>query len=595
MPDSSTLTDAQVQEYKNSALPESTRNAMANMQGPVKLEQLFPNNASLVSALKEHGHATTKTGRIGTITDKDGFVTAIAATVSRTPDTSYDTVSDFADYSITDSTDKDTKIQLFYKVYHREGMVNNAINRTAALVSSDGEFHVQRARQGNRKVPHVEDELTVLLNYWTKNVNARAIDSAVTGARGLPAIVNQATRQALIEGSWVGYGHEKTVDIATLNKSYILPMFLQSLTTRYLTIPPGLIGTGLERFLWKPPRTFISEITDPPNDAVKEAYEEAFSKEVIDALKKDGEVMLDKERVFHVKHRSVEFEGFGESMIEPALADISYKKTLQALDFVTVDAMINRIIIVKLGSDKPDSAYHNLEFAQKRLALLEEMFDTVDPNMTILWAGPDIDVLDIGAHGKIPDLDGRYDIAHERMLYSLGVPKSLLVGDGQGQTWAGYEGYKETLREVQNNFAQTFISMGERIAVNNGFDGVELSFEFDRTLLADQQANADLSIRSRKAGLASIRKTVADLGGDFESERRNRIIELGFEPDSDDVPTDEELFMAPRGLPGDTQTDIDGNVRDPGGDPGRPPNSQRENLNRERDPEKRQRKKPKEE
>jgi hypothetical protein len=587
-----TITPNDLEKMKAS-LPKAVQKA-AKENKPATLAQLFPENENMARALAEKGFISDGKRQIGVIMDPSGkYVEAIAAKVSRTPDRSYDIISDLSDFSLTQTDNRDQKMQLYYKIYHNEGIINNAINKTAALVSSKGTFFVQRARQGKRKIANVEDELTAVLNYWVKNVNARAVDSAVTGSRGLPGVLSQATRMALIEGSWIGYSHEKNVDIPSLGTSYQLPMFLQTMSTRYIVIPDGLVGTGLELFYWKPPRQFINKLTNPGDKDLKKVYDDAFSPEVVSSLKKDGQVLLEKERVFHVKHRGLDIEDFGESFIEPSLADLAYKRTLQALDFVIVDSLINRIIIIKLGSDDPESAYHNLEYAQKRLALLQRMFDTVDPSMTILWAGPDIDVLDVGVHGKVAELDGRYDIAHERLILALGVPRPLLTGDAQGQSWAGYEGYKQTLKELQDSFAQTLVAIGERIATNNGFEGVELTFEFDASVLADAAAAADLALRVRAQGLSSIRKAVSDLGGDFESERRNRLLEMGEDPDADTGLTDDEIFAAPLGMPGDTRVDQDGNLKDPGRDPtqGRPPDSQREDLKPERDLEKKQPKK----
>ena len=595
MPDKKTVTAPEVAEYIDT-LPETVRTAMEAMAAPAKVEDLFPKN--IADQLTRTGVANLDNNRkIGVITSSEGYVQAVAATVPRAPSHSYDIVKDIKEFSITRSDDRAELVQYYHSVYKADGMVNNAINKTAALVGADGEFFIQRARKGKRKVANVEDELLTVLNYWKKHVNARAVDSAVTGARGLEAICNQATRQALIEGSWIGYIHEKNVDIASLGKSYKLPMFLQSMSTRYITIPDGLVGTGLELFLWQPPRSLIAKLTNPNDKVLKKIYDDAFAgSDLLKDLKANGKAVLDKERVLHVKHRALDIEGFGESFVAPIISDLAYKRTLQALDFVTIDSLINRLMIIKVGSDNPESEYHNLEFAQKRLALLQRMFNTTDPSMTLLWAGPDIDVVDIGVHGKIAELDGRYATAHERQIFAMGVPKPLLIGEGVGQNWVGYEGYKETLKELQNNFAQMYIALGERIAVNNGFDGVELTFEFDRSVLADQTASADLALRVRKSGLSSIRKSISDLGGDYEAERRNRLIERGFEGDEESTTiTDEELFMAPRGMPGDTQTDIDGNVSDPGGEGGRPPDSQREDLGPERDPQKKSRKKPEDE
>lgn len=529
---------------------------------------------------------SAKTGQniiYGTV-DEDGMVYSMAASVDRKPTRSYDYVKNIRDFTQDSGNPRQEKIPTWYRIVKQEGILNNAINKTAAFVGSDGEFSIRSAKKGKKRVEGVKSELGSILDYWKRNVNASPRTSAITGARGLSSIINQGTRQALIEGSWIGLTHDAKIEVPSLGNSYTLPMFIQTMSTQYLDVPEALVGTGLELFIWKPPKKTVDAITNP-NENVKSLINNSFDKEVISQLSSNGEVILDPERVIHIKHRGFETEPFGNSFVEPVVSDLAYKRSLQALDFVTIEALINRLVIVTVGSDNPDSKYHNIEFAQQRLNLLQRMFNTVDPAMTILWAGPDINVIDIGAHESIADLDGRYEVAHERLLFSMGVPRALLDGSSGGdQIWAAYEGYRETLKEIQDSFAQALVSIGERIAEANGFEGVELSFEFDRAVLADQTSASDLALRARKAGLYSIKKTLSDLGVDYLTERRNRRLERGLDPEGEDV-TDEELFSPPLGMPGDTRTDPNGNVVDPGGEGGRPPGSQREDLsNKERDP-----------
>lgn len=557
---------------------------------PMHIDELFTGEAER-NSIKKNGMATI-TGRGGTqietsvLTDKEGYVISVAAKVVRQPSASYDYVKSIEDFSTVETETRENKIPVWHKIYSKEGVVNNAINVGASLVSAEGEFYVRRAKQGNRKSTKVKEELAILLDFWKRRVNARSLDSSVTSAKGLPALIDQATRQSMIEGSWVGYEYQDTVDVPALGKSYMLPMYIQSFSTQYIKIPDIFVGTDLEQFLWEPPRDFINKVTSVTDPRLKPIVEQAFPKEIIDELRKNRNVLLDRERVWHIKHRGINTQAFGESFIEPVVSDLAYKRALQALDFVTIDSLVNRIIIVKVGSDNENSDYHNIEFAQQRLQLLKRLFDSVDPNMNLLWAGPDIEVVDVGAHNSIADLDGRWQIAHERIFMSLGTPKALISGEAaQGQIWAAYEGYREKLRALQNAWKAALEQAGERIAANNGFEGTEITFEFSRNVLADQTANADLALRTYKAGLSSLRQAVPALGGDFEATRRGRILELGLDPESDTLPPDIEIFSPPIGMPGDTRTNQDGNVVSPNGDPGRPPNSQREPLSNNKPPE----------
>lgn len=574
-----------------------------NSSRPLPLEELFPgeHNAHIRDSLRTNGVAQVIGGKqsatfnIAASLNADGCVTAVAAKISRTPSRSFDFVKDIKDFTEDTGTPRADKMPIFYRIYRQEGLINNAINKSAALVSSEGTYYVRRAKKGNRKLSTVQDELFVLLDFFVRNVNARGLDSAVTGARGLPAVIDQGSRQAFIEGSWVGYTHTSPVFIPSLNKKYNLPMFIQSMSSRYLSIPDALVGTGLERFYWAPPRETITKILDTRDPDLKKVIEQSFSKDVLAQLKKSGKVLLDPARVIHVKHRGTEIEPFGESFIEPTISDLAYKRSLQALDFVIIEALINRMLIVKVGDENPESDYHNLELAQIRLNLLKTLFDTTDPSITLLWAGHDLEVMDVGSHEALADLDGRYEIANTRVLNAMGVPEVLLNGkNAGGQVWAAYEGYRETLRSMQNSWAQAMVSIGEKIAEENGYEGVELDFRFNRAVLADQSANADLALRKWKAGLSSIRDAVAATGGDFEAERRNKLLERGLNPDDspEKLPTDEELFSPPLGMPGDTRTDEDGQVVSPGDDPGRKPDSQTEKLSPERPPEKKTATKP---
>lgn len=570
---------------------------------PAKLEEILPGDeyAGVRAALndnKPYKYTNVLTGTEHSIkaVTRDGYVVSMAA-VSRRPQRSYDFVRDIIDFTESAQARKDT-IPVLYRVYKNCGPANNAINKGAGLVSHEGRLYVKNAKKGKVKAAKVKEELSRVLDYWMTNLNMKAPDAPITGARGASMLMEQGSRQAMVEGSYIGYAYDQTIKIPSLDgKAWKLPMYIQSMSTQFIEIPEWSVGTGLEQFYWAPPRDMVNKLRNPANPEEKKLIDQAFPSDVLSEIQRNGRVLLEPERVIHVKHRGLDTEAFGESFLEPLMPDIAYMRALQQLDFVTIDSLVNRIVIIKVGSDKPDSAYHNLEVAQARVQALEGIVSDPGPNMQVLWAGPDIEVIEVGAHNKILEIDGRHDIAIERLLLAMGFPRALLDGkDATGQVWAGYEGLRETLRAMQHNWASCWVSLGYRIAANNGYDDVELVYQPSRSMLADMTAGADLALKARKAGGMSIRRFIGELGGNFEAERRNRLIEMGLDPDEVDenLPTDDEIFAPPIGMPGDTRTDQDGNVVDPDGDPGRPRDTEREDLSPERDKEKRTRKKPSE-
>lgn len=561
----------------------------AEVRKPAKLEELLPgeDNANRREKLRTKGYYIERGVRYGAYISQDGYVLATAAAVPRNPGPSIDRLSEVADFQELNSGNRADRIDLYYRIYRGEPMANNAVNRAASLISTDGSFYISRARQGKRSRNTVKEELTTALNWWARNVNARGIDGPVTGARGLTQIMEQGNRQALIEGTYIGYIYDRSVTIPSLGKTFTLPMFVQSISTKFIEIPDGL-PAGLELFYWKPDRKTLRDILNPKDPNVKKLIQESLPSEVINQLRADGKVLLERDRIIHIKHRGVDFDPYGESLIEPAVSPIAYKRALQALEFVSIDSLVNRVIIIKVGSDNPGSQYHNLESVNMRMKALENTLGgEVGPNMMVLWAGPDIDVVEVSAHNSLLDVKDRFDLAHEMMRLAFGTPKPILDGtDAGSQVWAGYEGYREGLRGMQNNWSTVLSALGERIARNNGYDDVDVVYTPNRSLLADQTAGANLALNARRAGAMSLRRLVKELGGDFEAERRNRLIEMGYDPDSpaDQLPTDDEIFSPPFGMPGDTRIRPDGSIRRPGAPPGRPTNEERQSTEPERAP-----------
>lgn len=493
----------------------------------MKLEELFRGaDASLAEQLRSSGmaHFTTKDGKDGTLVaefDKDGNVFSVAAAIPRNvgrADNYLRQVRDFTDTTM----DRSVRIPLYRNIYKSEGIVNNAINKIAALIATQGAFRVryvkgQRGKGGDKQA----EELRQILQFWVENVNARALDAVLTGARGINSVISQSCRLALIEGSSVMRTIWSNVKVPSLGgKAYSLPMNIQMFHADHIEIPDDAAGLFEEVIYWVPPGDMIQRMLNPQDVNVKKVIRKYLSSDVLNQLNKNKKYLLDPSLIVHIKHRGGP-DAYGESMIEPAMTDIAYKRALMALEITTLESLINRLLVIKIGSDVDGSPYRDPDVANSRTQSFKKLIQTIGTSATIVWSGPDLDVIDIGAHGKIQDLDGRMGIADGRIRASLGVAAALLTGeggDGKAAGWAAFAGILAQLTELQDQYAQFLKSMAERISIENNYEGVDVVWEFAGDMMQDKEINSNIALKAFQLGLYSTQTTLEELGQSPEAE-----------------------------------------------------------------------------
>lgn len=499
--------------------------------------------------------------------DDDLEIVAIAA-VSRDPGRSDDFLSTIQDYQLNTKS-RATTVDMYWNIYENEGLVNNSVNKVAALLSGSGSFRVRAAHKGKARKP--EDILAQLLYWWTQHVNTPDPLQPVSGARGLQAVTHEGVRYALVEGSYVGRENWASVDVPGLGK-FDLPMTIQTITTSYLEVDKTGQAVGLERFYWKPPRNVINEMVNPTSKDLAPFIKRIISPKMLNELKKTGKVLLDPALLIHVRHRGSARHDFGESMMHASLHGIAFSRSVDQLDLVSMQNLINRLTIVMVGSGDPNSIYAGKETALSRANLMQAMLEEPGPNMTIVWSGDDITVKDVGAHTSVLDLDSRHGIGSDKIKGALGVPEALLSGsmtDGKAAGWAANLGMSAELEELQNGFEQAWRTLGERIATENGFDSLDLVYEFDRTLMVDRVEELNQSRLDYAAGMITIRDYLLVRGKDPEAVFRQRCFERGLNPDDTNLKW-VDVFQPPAGLPG--ATGVPGVTP-----PGRPPDNQQGN------------------
>jgi hypothetical protein len=546
------------------------------LPGGMRLSQLFggDEHAALRQQAIERGVISVRGGRkklhvqLRATEDGDYEVLALAA-VSRDPGRSEDYLDDIQDYKTT-SKDRARLVEMYWKIYRNEGIVNNATNKIAAILSGGGAYKVRKAKRGKGR--KATEQLQDVLHWWTRNVNAVALDAVVTGARGLKAVTQQGARQALVEGSYMGRTVWTNTEVPGVGR-FDLPMNIQAITTGQIEPVKELKGMGVEAFYWKPPRAILQQLRTPPKDKqLKQMVERWLDKDMLKVLQKQEKVLLDPSLLLHVKHRGVDVEAFGESFIQPALSAIAYRRIIEHLDIVSMQNIINRLTIVKVGSADPASPYSKVDVAQARAALMQSFFDDPGPNMTIIWQGDDVSVEDVGAHTAVLSLDERHKISEAKIKMALGVADALLTGtttDGKAAGWAAAMGTGSQLDELENSFASIWTTVGERIAVDNGFTDIDLIYEFDNGLITDRIEEMNQTRQDYIAGTLSLRSYLRSRGRDPDAEFRLRAEEQGLDPAAETTLW-RDVFQPPQGLQGQGEGKVPGAGRTPDRDLGKP-------------------------
>jgi hypothetical protein len=549
--------------------------APVNMSGRMMLEDLFVGDDNkklrqeIISTGRYAQRNSSKELRIQTRELEDGRheIMALAA-LSRDPGKTSDyisTIADFADLGSKPTTNLTSKVKQYREIYKNEGIINNAVNKAAALIGVGGRYKVRHARRG--KTRRALEDLQMLLDYFTVNVNNSPMSGVVTSERGMKSVIHNGVRQALVEGDWVARQQWAKVQLPTSSGGTAsLPMTLQTISMINLEPVNELAGLG-ELWYWKPDSALTQLILN--GSKVKEI--DAVVKKLVDnktkeELKKNQKVLLTPALLLHVKHRGFATDPVGESMIEPAKLGIRFSRALTAIDLVSMENVINRLTIVQVGSADPKSPYSKADVAAARAALMQSFFEEISPSMVIVWQGDDVKVTDVGSQQSVLDLNKRYEIADEKIKMALGLPDALLrgsMGDGSGASWASMVGAAAQMQELANNFAAVLTTLGERIAMENGYDGVDLLWEFDASLMADYKDTRTQNRADYLAGAVSLHSLISATGRDPNAEFLLKCQERGLNPDAT---TWEEAFAPPQGLQGQA----DGGVQGQGGrkDPG---------------------------
>ena len=543
-------------------------------QGRMMLDELFPPDTHEVirTALVNTGRYVSghREMRMQLKDTPEGKEIVAMAALARDPGRTQDSLDIIADFAPTAGSSRVQQINQYRKIYETEALISNAVNKIAALIGVGGGFRVRKAKKG--KARKAVDQLQAVLDYMTDHINASPEYGVVTSERGLRSVIHTGVRQALVEGDWMGRQQWTQVEVPG-EGTFALPITIQTISmTQLEPVHVQLAGLG-ELWYWSPDSKLRELLTtgDPNNPEVTKLMKKLVDSKLRAALTKDTKVLLEPALLMHVKHRGFATSPFGESLIEPAKLGIRYVRSVTAADLVSMENVINRLTIVKVGSSDPKSNYSKPDVAAARTALMQSFFEEVGPSMLIIWQGDDVDVVDVGAQQSLLDLEERFKIGDHKVKSALGLPDALLfgsTGEGSSAGWASVIGATAQMQELANGFASVLTGMGERVAAENGFDDIELVWEYDKSLLTDNMQTRTQNRADYAMGLVSIRAMIAAQDRDPDAEFLLRCKERELDPNNT---TWEEAFMPPQGLQGQAEGGVRGQGPGKVGGEGRTP------------------------
>lgn len=477
--------------------------------------------------------------------NEDGEIFAVAAAIPRKPGRSDDYLSQIANFKQAKRS-RAKLIDLYWEVYKKVGLVNNSVNKSAALLGTKGSYKIRSIKGVRRKsAARCAKELKGILQHFYESLNGGGDDDVINGAAGIPLFIAQGARQSLVEGDLVARTvWDEQHFVPTLGKTFALPMLMQTFSAKHIEIPEYLAGTGRKIIFWKPSKDLLDEVKKwkrKPDETSDIAS--LLDRKVLQELADKGKYRFDSGLLAHVQHRGIGPSVYGESFIESALKAIEYQTALDSLEMVTVENLMNRLLIISVGDSNPQSVYHAAAVSNKRLQLLQRMLREAGPSALLLWAGPDINTHEVGAHNKLLDTPARAELADGRVQDALGVPSALLTGaakDGKAAGWAATIGLSAQLGELASQFAAVFTAIGRRIAKENGYEA-DVVFSFAQSLLANREANANIATKSYQLGTTSIRTYHEEMGIDYDAEvqRMKEEVEAGYR---------DEMFGPPRSM-----------------------------------------------
>lgn len=488
----------------------------------------------------------SKVERLQQQADK-GLITAIAINTTQNSRTSSSFLSDVIDYSDPNLERRTDVVPLARKLRAIEGVCSSVIDLLVDFAIVKGSFYSDN------------EELKTLLNKWADFVNSPLQDNVKKGmvfpVPGLQEFARKVVDDYFTDGDAVfSLFWKNGVKIDPNGDTFFLPVIMKALDTLTLEADDNLAKLGFEQLTLKLSDQLISKIQRPVTDADK-ALKDALPKEWLSFINKGEPIILDPRVTYHLKRNGKDYKAWGESYLLKAFTAVSHKRRLQAVDASTIDGLINRITIFKIGlADKEKNPAYHIP-SPRRISYLQELLTDPTRMNAIVWPGPDIEVIDVGPDAKILEFNEKYKQADIDIIRSLHVSPLLIDGTGTSKDWVEFLSTDVGLDAVRNQFQQVFTLIAKEIAIANNMEYETLGFKYETLPLKEENVVKNFATKLYEYGVLSIETFLKAMGYDINIEKVLKEKEKSEGLDK---------LMINLNIPGQT------NINNPSNEPGRP-------------------------
>ena len=443
---------------------------------------------------------------------------AIHSVVNRRTSSVY--LTQVKDYSDANLQDRTKIVQLSRDLRSKEGICSTVADLLVDFGATKGKFYCDN------------EELQTLLNRWAEFVNLepqKITNRKVNTVPGLREVTRKIIDRYITDGDAVFtlfWDSNVRMDVLLdKKKGYTLPVSINILDSLSLEIDEDLAKLGFELIELKLDDDLKKKIKEPKTKQDKEAIK-SLPKEWVKAVRNGDKIYLDPAVTYHIKRNSRDFSPWGEPLFLKAFTAIANKRRLQAVDEATIDGLINRFTVFKLGlPDKEKNTVYHVPSPARVQQLVEILTNPKRAN-AIVWPGPDLEIDDIGPDGKILEFVDKYKQADLDIIRALHIPLFLIDGSTPVKDWSIFLSTEIGLDAIRDAIEKIYTNIAKDIAIANEFKYSILKYKFETQIFQDERRIRNFALKVYELGGISTETFVNIMGYDFNIEKLRKEKEL---------------------------------------------------------------------
>lgn len=434
----------------------------------------------------------------------------VAGLVPSNQKSAEDYLEDSDDYNETNQ-DRVNTIELSRKAVKYEGVVATAIEAFVEIPTLSGWY-----------IDEKNKELKKILQWWLENIDAineseDILDEdvgAVSSVGGIEQLASNILWGLYENGDEVITERWENVPVPVIKGAKRnLPVRFISHDVTELTIDETLAKMNIE-LIKAEIDPDLKQKLDGDDAEVKRILEQKLPARVLEGLDGDAEsYYLPPAFTTHFSRRNNRRSAWGEPYVVKAFPALAFKHRLRALDNATIDGLIQRIWIVKIGNDNPDSDLHIPN--NSRVSLAVSAFQRLLTQNVLIWGGSDLNVEELGSsENNILSFSDRYKNADDDIQKALGIPRFLVDGEQgvSGDVWATLAKTISQMERLQIQITRFINRKMRQIAIENGYKDSFPKFHWMFLKLQNQERTKNIVTKLYELNLLGKRRSLHMIG-----------------------------------------------------------------------------------